>query len=267
MCRALRQVCALVLCTGIVLNVRWIPSELDDADRPSRRGLSVPWPPHGGFSGCFPQDRPRRARTRRSVEPAAIVAPLGVRCGNSVCLAPPTRCHPVQSAGRSSAPAPVRRPLRCPGTGLSSNREPVATWPGLAPGQCRTGARRRGIKRAWARGPYVSTGDRSPTRVSAQARGTSGVGSRDCEVSSAVVARDGDSIMPATPVVLHDEVAAGMLGNGTLEQGDDLRSSDHPRGVRGSSHIGRGRGSHDRRRVRWLSRRSLLEWCPVELAS
>ena len=71
MCRALRQVCALVLCTGIVLNVRWIPSELDDADRPSRRGLSMPWPPHGGFSGCFPQDRPRRARTRRSVEPAA----------------------------------------------------------------------------------------------------------------------------------------------------------------------------------------------------
>ncbi len=145
MCRALRQVCALVLCTGIVLNVRWIPSELNDADRPSRRGLSVFRPPHGGFSGCIPEQAPHRAQSRRLAATAASVAPRGAGGDDSACSATITEvpgksrrlltCDPALIAGTPRAPTTGMTP-----DGLVFHPAYDAVAPGVA------GSRKRGLE-------------------------------------------------------------------------------------------------------------------------
>ena len=125
MCRALRQVAALCLALTVTVGLRWIPSELNEADKPSRRGILASRQAsavlNGGWSGPLPHGG--SARTTR---------PEG---GSR------RRAHGLADAGRlhGSAPSP----------GPAQQR------------QRRSGACRRGAARARAHvggGPPASTG-------------------------------------------------------------------------------------------------------------
>ena len=59
MCRALRRMAALALTCGFLLAVRWVPSEVNVADKPSRRGLRP-----------FTKDRPHHRAARLPTKPS-----------------------------------------------------------------------------------------------------------------------------------------------------------------------------------------------------
>ena len=109
MCRAVRALGAILVWAGISLALRWIPSELNVADAPSRRGIDRrswrPPPPAGG---------PRRAQR-------SSAAPQEVAHGN-------------------------RRIAQAADHTLRSSAAPSRPAPGLAPR--RTGAVRQGLRKA-----------------------------------------------------------------------------------------------------------------------
>ena len=133
MCLGLRQLTACLLCCSIKLHLRWIPSELNVADGPSRRGLRHGWQAPAG--GVFA--RPPRAR-----QPVAATPPTRLGGAAGATLPTPTsRGAPRQSSSVSQE-------------ALSSSVRgavPVEPRPGVSAGLRRSGARRRGVVKAWRR--------------------------------------------------------------------------------------------------------------------
>ena len=131
MCRGLRQLTACLLCCSIKLHLRWIPSELNVTDGPSRRGLRHGWQaPSGGVS----------ARPPRAGHAGPTRSSLGVGGAAGVT--------PAASAPRGE---PRRSSSVCQRAQASSARGAAAEKPrpGIRAGLRRSGARRRGFVKSW----------------------------------------------------------------------------------------------------------------------
>ena len=219
MCRALRQIAAALLATGISIHLRWIPSELNNADRPSRRGLwSIDAPPE-----VREQRRPRvtsrqTARDGQRSCDQEILPDSDGREWNRRHGSHATTSS-IRGRGKLEAPSGASAQLasghedrdRRGGARPSCHarnrfEEPASAEPpravGLTDGARRSGAKRRGIAKVWRRGlGQAGTTMRSSLRLGCsrppgcfegQPRDTSGV--------------------PSSPLL------SEMLGNGTLER-------------------------------------------------
>ena len=186
MCRALRSIAACALIAGLTIVVRWVASELDVADHPSRRGIRRGWtPPEGRGAG------PGHGR--------GPPAPRG-------------RAEPPAPGGGTHA-ATRRRP------GVFAGDVPPQGGATNGASCRRSGACRRGAKKTHSHGSAPSDGG-SDASADCAAMPLGGGAAKPAPEESRAVAADSNSLRPAAvaPGLADPWAAALALGIGWQER-------------------------------------------------
>ena len=217
MCRAIRQITAILLCCSIKMHLRWIPSELNVADEPSRRGLrhggsktaargSWQWPEPPGVPAASAARRPRVSDDESTCPRAPRRSATGPDADTP---------QPSQAAAAGRRPAAIVAKRSNPPAAHGG-----ASCPGIAAGDKRSGARRRGVRRAWQRLRAESSGD-APALGLAH-RG----GRRDLCPARAHESGDSPRAQAHEKTVPTCAVVARMLGHGHEPEPDGRLSGD-----------------------------------------